>query len=87
MRGASPPRIPSNNCSPTCMRTIEQSAQFKKDYRKAAKSTDQSGLDERLGFIIRCLLSDQQLPDRFKDHALKENWSGHRHSHVFPDSA
>ena len=67
------------------MRTIEKSTQFKKDYRKAVKSISQSALDERLGFVVRCLLADQQLPESFKDHALKANWKGHRDCHVFPD--
>jgi len=67
------------------MRTIDKSTQFKKDYRKAAKSINQLELDERLGFIVSCLLIDQPLPERFKDHALKANWRGHRDCHVFPD--
>jgi mRNA interferase YafQ len=69
------------------MRSIEKSTQFKKDYRKASKSIGQSGLDERLGFVIRCLLADQQLPKILYDHALKANWKGHRDCHVFPDLA
>lgn len=67
------------------MRTIEKSTLFKKDYRKAAKSINRLELDERLGFVVSCLLADQRLPERFKDHALKANWRGHRDCHVFPD--
>ena len=67
------------------MRTIEQSTQFRKDYRKAAKSIDLVELDKRLDLVIACLLADQPLPERFKDHALKANWRGHRDCHLFPD--
>ena len=66
------------------MRTIDKSTQFKKVYRKAAKSIDPLELDKRLGFVISSILADQPLPDRFKDHALKANWRGHRDCYVFP---
>ena len=58
------------------MRTIERSTQFKKDYKKAAKSTDPSELDSRLKYIFNHLVSDRQ---------LKANWRNHRDCHVFPD--
>ena len=65
--------------------TIEHSTQFKKDYKKAAKSTDPSELDSRLKYILNHLVSDRKLPGRFRDHQLKENWRDHRDCHVFPD--
>ena len=48
------------------MRTIERSTQFKKDYKKAAKSTDPSELDSRLKYIFNHLVSDRQLHHDFE---------------------
>jgi mRNA interferase YafQ len=67
------------------MRTIDKSTQFKKVYKKAICSIDRLELYRLLGFVISCLLADQPLPERFKDHALKANWRGHRDCRVFPD--
>lgn len=51
--------------------------QFKKDYKLAVKRH----LDiELLDDIIRKLAGGEQLPDKNKDHALTENWSGHRNT-------
>ena len=67
------------------MRKIERSTQFKKDYKKAAKSIDPSELDSRLKYIFNYLVLDRQLPARFRDHQFKANWRNHRDCHVFPD--
>jgi mRNA interferase YafQ len=53
------------------MRTIDKSTQFKKDYKKALRSIDRLELDRRFSFVFSCLLADQPIPERFKDHTLK----------------
>ena len=35
--------------------------------------------------IIRKLANNEQLPEKNKDHALAENWVGHRECHILPD--
>ena len=67
------------------MRSIERSAQFKKDYKKASKSNHSSELDSRLIEVIGYLVLDCQLPPRYRDHQLKADWKGCRDCHVFPD--
>jgi mRNA-degrading endonuclease YafQ of YafQ-DinJ toxin-antitoxin module len=40
------------------MRTIERSTQFKRDYKKYAKSIDAAKLEQRLHEIVSCLVAD-----------------------------
>ena len=56
--------------------------QFKKDYKLAMKR----GLPiEELDDVIRLLVEDDPLPDRFRDHDLSGNWQGFRECHIKPD--
>lgn len=56
--------------------------QFKKDYKLAMKRH----LDiDLLDNIIRKLASNEELPEKNKDHALTGNWIGHRECHIQPD--
>ncbi len=51
------------------MLTIKYNTQFKKDYKKAVKR----GLDiKELENVIFLLATQQNLPDKFKDHALND---------------
>ena len=53
--------------------------QFKKDYKLAMKRH----LDiDLLDNIIRKLASNEELPEKNKDHALTGNWIGHRECHI-----
>ena len=56
--------------------------QFKKDYKLAMKRHLNIGI---LDDIIRMLASGEQLPEKYKDHALTGNWVGHRECHIQPD--
>lgn len=56
--------------------------QFRRDLRKVEKQ----GRDmAKLRTLIDLLLSEQALPVRYKDHALRGNWAGHRDAHIEPD--
>jgi mRNA interferase YafQ len=57
-------------------------SQFKKDYKLAMKRHRDIGL---LDDIIRRLASGEALPAKNRDHALTENWNGHRECHIAPD--
>lgn len=62
--------------------TVKFTTQFKKDYKLAIKR----GLRiELLEEIIYLLSISGTLPEKSKDHALSENWIGHRECHIQPD--
>jgi len=57
-------------------------AQFRRDAKRAEKR----GKDmSKLGALLLLLLEEQPLPARYRDHALKGEWSGLRDSHIEPD--
>ena len=64
------------------MRKIIWTNQFKKEYKLAIKR----GLPiDELDDIIRLLASGHPLPEKHRDHALSNNWAGHRECHVRPN--
>ena len=56
--------------------------QFKKDYKLAMKRHLNIDI---LDDIIRMLANGEQLPEKYRDHALTGNWVGHRECHIQPD--
>jgi mRNA interferase YafQ len=67
------------------MRTIEQTGQFRRDYRREAKGRHRAILSTDLAEIIALLATDQPLLPRHRDHALIGDWHDHRDCHVRPD--
>jgi len=67
------------------MRAIDWTAQFKRDYKREAKSAHRAILDGALGVIVRTLAKDQPLADKYRDHALTGPWKDHRDCHIRPD--
>ncbi len=64
------------------MKQIIWTNQFKKDYKMAIKrNLDINKLDE----VIRLLVLDDPLPDKYKDHELSGNWTGFRECHIEPN--
>lgn len=62
--------------------TVKLTAQFKKDYKLAMKR----GLKLQLiDEVITALAAGDPLPEKYRDHALAGNWSGHRECHILPD--
>ena len=58
------------------------SKKFKKDYDLAKKR----GLDiSKLKKVVDILITDEPLPDQYKDHALSGIWTGFRECHIQPD--
>ena len=62
------------------MRTIEQTGQFKRDYKREAKGQHRQTLA-----IITALANDQPLAEKQHDHALTGDWKDHRDCHIKPD--
>jgi mRNA interferase YafQ len=60
------------------MRTIEQTGQFKRDYRREAKGPHRQTLASDFIAIITALA-------KHRDHALTGDWKDHRDCHVKPD--
>ena len=61
---------------------VKYTTQFKKDYKQAIKR----GLKiELLDEVITVLASGLPLAEKYRDHPLTGNWTGHRECHVQPD--
>ena len=61
---------------------FRQTSQFKKDIKKQIKK----GKDpEKLTSLIKLLIHNDPLPQKYKDHALIGNWVGRRDCHIEPD--
>jgi mRNA interferase YafQ len=67
------------------MRRIERTGQFKRDYKREAKSRHRATLDADLIPVLKALAYDRLLEPRHRDHALTGDWSDHRDCHVKPD--
>jgi len=64
------------------MLTIKYSGRFKRDYKAIKKrGYDTRLLEEVLGFLS----AQEPLPQKYRDHALHGNYSGHRECHITPD--
>ena len=67
------------------MRTIEQTTQFKRDYKRVAKGQHRHTLATDLANIIAALAKDEPLAEKHRDHALSGQWQDHRDCHIKPD--
>lgn len=64
------------------MLTPVQAGQFKRDVRKAEKR----GKDmSKLRALLLLLIEEKSLPEKYRDHPLKGEWSGYRDAHIEPD--
>ncbi len=64
------------------MLKIKYHKQFKKDYKTIVRR----GYDiARLEQVLEILIQDQDLPAKYKDHALTGNYTGFRECHITPD--
>ncbi|MGH8224621.1 MAG: type II toxin-antitoxin system YafQ family toxin [Gammaproteobacteria bacterium] len=59
-----------------------RSAQFKRDVKLAGKRGKNPG---KLRLLLTLLMEGEPLPARYRDHALKGDWSGFRDAHIEPD--
>jgi len=67
------------------MRTIEQTSQFKRDYKRESKGQHRATLDAGLVSTLQALVNDQTLEPRYCDHPLSGDWKDHRDCHIKPD--
>ena len=62
--------------------TIKTTTQFKKDFKLAKRRNRNMNL---LKEIIDKLANEEPLEEKYRDHALTGNWTGHRECHIQPD--
>lgn len=64
------------------MLTIRYETSFKKDYKRAKRRGYNLYLIEE---VIRLLVQQEPLPERYKEHSLIGNYAGYRECHITPD--
>ncbi|HSW68928.1 MAG TPA: type II toxin-antitoxin system YafQ family toxin [Gammaproteobacteria bacterium] len=68
------------------MRMIDRSTAFKRDYKRIkATPRYRKDLDSLLSDILKFLLADKVLPEKYLDHSLGGNWDGYRECHIKPN--
>lgn len=67
------------------MRTIEQTGQFRRDYKREAKGPHRRTFHSDFVAIITALANDQPLAERHRDHALTGGGEDHRDCHIRPN--
>ncbi len=77
--------IRSMPCSLICMRKIELTTAFKRDFKREGKGPHRAVLDTDLKQVITALANDVPLAPKHRDHALTGNWKDYRDCHVRPD--
>lgn len=65
------------------MLELDISNQFKKDFKKIARMPVPDIVE--VGYVIKQLLLETRLSDKYADHQLSGNWSGYRDCHIKPD--
>ena len=64
------------------MRTPIRGRRFERDVKRAKKR----GKDmEKLKTALSLLIEGEPLPERYRDHPLKGEWTGFRDLHIEPD--
>ena len=64
------------------MLKVRFSAKFKKDFKVIVKRGYDTSLFEEVVMMLR---KEEQLPEKYADHALKGEYMGHRECHITPD--
>ena len=64
------------------MLEVRYTNQFKKDLKLCAKRNYKLSL---LSEVVKMLQNELSLPEKYRDHELAGNYSGHRECHIRPD--
>ena len=64
---------------------LERTKKFKQDYKREAKGRHRKTLNESFIVVLKLLLENKLLAEKYKDHALTGDWSDHRDCHIKPD--
>ena len=80
-----PGTLACRRSSTVCMRTIEPTTRFKRDYKRESKGEHRATLDASLEPVVDALANDRRLDSKYRDHPLSGEWADHRDCHVKPD--
>ena len=64
------------------MLKVRYSSRFKKDFKIIIKCGYDISLFEK---VLTLLRKEKTLPEKYNDHALKGDYTGHRECHITPD--
>ncbi len=64
---------------------LERTKKFKQDYKREAKGRHRKTLNESFIVVLKLLLENKLLAEKYKDHALTGDWSDYRDCHIKPD--
>jgi len=67
------------------VRTIKQTAQFKRDLKRERKGPHRDALESALLPVLEQLATDMPLDSRLRDHPLIGQWRDFRDCHIKPD--
>jgi mRNA interferase YafQ len=67
------------------MRTIEQTGQFRRDYKREAKGPHRETPVGDFTAIVMALANDRALAEKHRDHALTGDWKDFRDCHIKPN--
>jgi len=67
------------------VRTIKQTAQFKRDLKRERKGPHRETLEAALLPVLEQLAADLPLDPRLRDHPLIGQWRDFRDCHIKPD--
>ena len=67
------------------MREVSRTTAFKRDYRRALRSSHSLHVKDVLACIVTLLADDRPLPSNYADHPLKGPWRGFRECHLRPN--
>ena len=67
------------------MLTIERTGQFKRDYKREHKGRHRTTLETALVEVLKVLVQDQPLEDKYRDHQLTGSYKDYRDCHIKPD--
>lgn len=67
------------------MRSVKQTAAFKRDFKRESKGPSRHILKEHLWGVVAGLTMGSPLDPLYRDHSLGGNRRGHRECHIAPD--
>ena len=67
------------------MLTIKRTGQFNRDYKRELKGHHRPTLETALTEVLKDLVNEQPLADKYRDHQLTGNWKDCRDCHIKPD--
>ena len=65
------------------MLDVYMRTQFKKDYKRVLKQKGHTA--DQFKTVLDYLVNEKPLPEKYRDHALSNNWAGFRGCHIQPD--